>query len=357
MQCAFITKVIQTVQEFKLLDPGDRVLAAVSGGPDSVALVLSLLALKDRYDLTVGIVHLNHQLRKTSAFRDEAFSADFARRLGLPFYCQQTDVSAYARDHGLSVEAAGRTVRYAFFNVVVQAHGYSRLATGHHRDDNAELVLMNLLRGAGPKGLGGIPPVRNHCIIRPLIQVSKAEILEFLADERQDFVTDDSNSEDRFLRNKIRHQLLPQLASDYNPKIVEALNRTSRILWQEEQYWQDRTEKQFNLCQVSETKHTIALSRAMLLDLDEALLKRLLRMAICRLKKNLSRISHHHIQTAIAFCFDTGAGTCLDLPGQIRIYKNKKHLCIKKEMIPLRELGKREKQKKRAVIRRQADET
>jgi tRNA(Ile)-lysidine synthase len=340
----FIKAIDRSIDRFNMIAQGDKVLAAVSGGPDSVTLVLSLLALKKKYAIKTGIAHLNHGLRGEESLRDETFTRRLAHGLDLPFYCEQIDVGAHAKTHGLSIEEAGRNVRYRFFSQIAQTHGYTKIATGHTKDDNAELVLMNLLRGAGTKGLSGIPPMREGIYIRPLIQVSKNSILDFLKSENQASVFDSSNKDMKYLRNKIRHKLIPELQSDYNPEIIDALDRLSHILRQEDAFWEGETKKAFHHCLIKSETSCLIFSKSRMSTLDPALLNRVFRRAILKIKKDLKRISLSHISDIIEFCFHTASGISLDLPGQIRIYKNKTDIMIKKEDAPLRELGKKQKQ-------------
>ena len=244
----FYRTIADTVREFNMIESKESVLAAVSGGPDSIALVLSLLFLKQSYDLDIGIAHLNHMLRGEDSLEDEQFVREFAQKFSLPFFCEQKDVTAYAESRRLSVEEAGREVRYDFFSRISHAHGYKKIATGHNKNDNAELVLINLLRGSGPKGLSGIPPVREGLYIRPLIRKTKKDILDFLKAEDQPFRVDASNTDTTYLRNAVRHRLIPVLESDYNPEIINALDRLSHILRQEEEYLDAEAQKQFESC-------------------------------------------------------------------------------------------------------------
>ncbi|MBU1342952.1 MAG: tRNA lysidine(34) synthetase TilS [Proteobacteria bacterium] len=349
----FIETVSGTICEFNMLEQEASVLAAVSGGPDSVALVLCLLALKDKYAVTIGIAHLNHLLRKEESLRDEAFTKELADRFGLPFHSEQVDVTAYAKTHRLSIEEAGRDVRYRFFNQTCARHGYTKIATGHNKNDTAELMLMNLLRGAGPKGLSGIPPIRDGRYIRPLIRISKQEILEFLSLQNQPYMTDSSNKDTAYLRNKVRNQLVPHLQSEYNPKIIDALARLSTILRQEEDFWDIETKKQLNRCLIKSETASIVLSKPLMSGLHPALLKRVIRKAIKTVKKDLKRISMAHMDDIITFCFQDNSGISLDLPGRIRIYKDTHVITIKKENCPLRELGKKEKQLRRTAQKKQ----
>ena len=357
MRKDFFNTIARTIFDFGMLETKDKILVAVSGGSDSVALLLSLLGLKEKYGITLGVAHLNHMLRKDESIRDEAFVKALAEKLDLPFFGEQTDVTAYAKKHRLSIEEAGREVRYHFFNQIAGNHGYTKIATGHNKDDNIELVLMNLLRGAGPKGLCGIPPIRDSLYIRPLIQVSKRSILDFLKNENQAYVVDSSNTDMAYLRNKIRYKLIPHLQAEYNPEITDSLDRLSNILKQEEDFWETETQKTFHCCLIKSEQSFLVLSKPEMSNLHPALLNRVFRKAILKIKKNLKRISLAHINDAVEFCFNTSSGISLDLPGQIRIYKNKDTIMIKKEEGPLREIGKKEKKLRQLSQEKQGKES
>jgi len=335
----FHRSVASTVCEFNMMEPKDSVLAAVSGGPDSVALLLSLLHLKQPHDLTLGIAHLNHRLRGEDALRDEAFVRDLAEKFSLPFFCGQKDVAAYASQHRLSVEEAGREVRYNFFSRMADHHGYDKIALGHNKNDNAELVLMNLLRGSGPKGLSGIPPVRDNRYIRPLIRMTKQEILDFLEAEDQTFRMDGSNTDTAYIRNAVRLRLIPVLESEFNPDIVDALDRLSHILRQEEEYLDAEAEKYFQACLIEKQTAFLSFSKQRLSRLHPAMVNRVIRKGIGMMKTDLRRISLGHMNDILGFCFHRASGSSLDLPGQIRIYKKKDTIIIRKEDRPLREMG------------------
>lgn len=337
----FYRTIENTVREFNMLEPKDSVLAAVSGGPDSVALVRSLIFLKPSYNLNIGIAHLNHLLRGEDSLRDEAFVRELAQKFGLPFFCEQKDVRSHAEHHRLSVEEAGREVRYDFFSMLSHGHGYKKIATGHNKNDNAELVLMNLLRGAGPKGLSGIPPMRDNLYIRPLIRKTKKEILDFLKTDDQPFRIDASNTDTAYLRNAVRHRLIPVLESDYNPGIIDALDRLSHILRQEEEYLDAEAQRRFESCLTGKEASFISFSKKKLSELHPAMVNRVIRKGIEMVKKDLRRISLSHMSDILDFCFNRHSGFSLDLPGRIRIYKQKDTLTIKKEERPLREIKKR----------------
>ena len=220
----FVEKVFGTIRRHAMLAGGETVLVGVSGGADSVALLHALLALRPRLGLTLHVLHVNHGLRP-EADSEAAFVEDRGLRWGVPIIVERVHVVAEA---GESLEAWARRQRYAAFSKWARAVGASRVALGHTADDQAETVLMRLLEGAGPRGLTGIPPVRGR-YIRPLIEVRRREIEAELERAGLTWVEDPSNRDPKFLRNRIRHDLLPFLAAAYNPQIVEALCRAGAL--------------------------------------------------------------------------------------------------------------------------------
>ncbi|WDP90413.1 MAG: tRNA lysidine(34) synthetase TilS [Desulfobacter sp.] len=338
----FIDRVRRTIAGYAMAGQGDKLLIGLSGGPDSVTLARVLLALKDEMGFSLGAAHLNHNLRGEESVRDENFVREFAADAGIDLSVESRDIKAFAKKQKLSLEEAGRNARYDFFSRTAAAGGYTRIATGHNRDDHVELVLMNLIRGTGPTGLRGIPPVREGRFIRPLINMPKADILAFLASVDQPFVMDSSNTDPAFLRNRVRTRLIPLLEAEYNPDIRTGLDRLSGILAQEDDYLETETTQALHSILQEESPERLALSAPELSALHPALAARVLRRGLQKVKQDLRRISHTHIRDIITLC--TGEpGKSLDLPGRIRVYKRRGQLCIQKEKLPLRELGRRQK--------------
>lgn len=344
MATDFSRAVAATIRAHRMISPNERVLAGLSGGPDSVALVRVLLELKDSLHLSLGIAHLHHGLRGAEADRDQAFAKALAADLSLPFFTDKQDVAALAKQARTSVETAGRDARYTFFNDIAQDRGFTRIALGHHRNDNAEQILMNLIRGSGPKGLSGIPPVRDGRYIRPLIQRSRKEILDYLDQLNQAYVLDSSNQDPAHLRNRIRHHLMPLLEAEYNPGMDGALNRLSHILRAENDFVAAAADQGFRDCTHSRKTGHITLSSADLSRCHEALIPRIIRKAIRSVKSDLRRITLDHIRAIRALMDRSEPGKHLDLPGRIRVTKERDHLHFRKESVPLRELGRMEKQ-------------
>ena len=209
-----LARLEDTIQKFNLLNYNDRLILAVSGGPDSVTLVYLLNKLKKRWHLHLHLAHLNHMIRKDEADSDSIFVEKLAKKLNLPLTCERMKVKDFAKEAKLSLEEAARKVRYDFLLSVARENSAPKIALGHTRDDQAETVLMRFLRGSGISGLRGIPPKRklNGClIIRPLIEVSRCQILRFLSAKNISFRTDSSNLKNLYFRNRVRNQLLPFL--------------------------------------------------------------------------------------------------------------------------------------------------
>jgi tRNA(Ile)-lysidine synthase len=232
-----LTRVRRTIARHQLAAPATRVVAAVSGGADSVALSHILAALDAAGVLRlVGLAHFNHQLR-ASAARDEAFSVGVALSLGQPIAVDRADVAALARVTRQSLEVAGRTARHAFFTRALADLGGDVMALGHTRDDQAETLLLRLLRGAGARGLGSMFP-RHQSIVRPLLECRRAELRRFLETRQIAFVHDESNDDVSVPRNRVRHELMPLLERRFNPSVVNVLADEAEIARDEHQFFE-----------------------------------------------------------------------------------------------------------------------
>lgn len=243
-------KVLRYIREQGLIRAGDRVAATVSGGADSVALLRVLLDLRAELGIVLAVAHFNHGLRAEQSDADEAFVAELAREHGLDFFAGHGNVREHASSSKLSIEAAGRELRYRWFAQLAQEQRFDSVATAHTLDDQAETVLLKFLRGAGTKGLAGIYPIvfvgeqRNVRIVRPLLGVSRDEVESYLTALAQSWREDESNLDHRFLRNRVRHELLPLLEREYNPKIRRVLNDVADTSRAEEEYWRESVERE-----------------------------------------------------------------------------------------------------------------
>ncbi|MDY6988551.1 MAG: tRNA lysidine(34) synthetase TilS [Thermodesulfobacteriota bacterium] len=322
----FLARVDAAIGRYHMLAPGDIVVVGVSGGPDSVALLHCLVALKKRRRLDLVVAHLNHQLRGATASQEAVFVESLALRLNVPCESSSRDVASYADSHRLSIQEAARKVRYAFYREVSRKYGAAKIALGHQADDNAESVLIHLLRGTGPRGLAGIPPVRDGCIIRPLIEMHRAQILQFLETGGFEYVEDHSNLDPKYLRNRIRHRLLPSLKADYNPRAVWALTRLAEITREEEDFWGRQVTGAFQGLVLEQATGRLVLSASGLAHLHPALLRRMVRHAVLSLRGNLRRLGHQHVEAVVHLVKRSSPSGRIDLPGGVMAVRDRHEL-------------------------------
>ena len=240
----FLGKIRKTVDSFGMLSPGDVVVAGVSGGSDSMALLFALWDLREFYpDTDVVVSHVNHGLRGAESDEDAEFVKESARQLGFSFEYVRVDTEAFRKKRGLSLEDAARELRYSFFNEILAKRSAQRIATAHTLNDQAETVIMRLIRGSGSQGLAGIRPSVGN-IIRPLINVTKVEAREYLRSKGVSWREDSTNSSDEFLRNRIRNELVPLLRS-YNPAVEQVLSRVAAVCAAEADFISAEGERRF----------------------------------------------------------------------------------------------------------------
>ncbi|MEL4106179.1 tRNA lysidine(34) synthetase TilS [Oscillospiraceae bacterium WX1] len=229
-----LQKITAFADRYDMLPDSGTVLAAVSGGADSVCLLAALLALAPARGFSVTAAHFNHRLRGADADHDEQFVRDLCRKMNVHLLTDSADVYAYARANDLGIEAAARTLRYEFLENAAEKISAARIATAHTADDNAETILLNLTRGAGLRGLGGIPPVRGN-IIRPMLTVERAAIISFLADHTLTYVEDATNALDIYNRNLLRHKVIPVLKA-INPRFLGRASETAALARSDDAY-------------------------------------------------------------------------------------------------------------------------
>jgi tRNA(Ile)-lysidine synthase len=298
----------------EMLGAGQTVLVAFSGGPDSTALLHALWQLRDRLQITVAACHVHHGLRGPEADADAAHAAAFTQHLEIPLIQKRADVPAVVEERKLSVEAAARDVRYALLEEAAAEAGAERIATGHTADDQAETVLINLLRGAGPAGLSGIPWVRGR-IIRPLLGITHADVEDYCLAEGLAYRLDQSNLDLKFTRNRIRHQVMPQLR-ELQPNVVGALCRLAEI-----------TRADDETLTILATAVLAKLSRPTgkglemplgdLLSLPLALQRRALRKAVAQVKGSEVDIEFERIEALVRLANEGRTGAVVELPGGI----------------------------------------
>jgi tRNA(Ile)-lysidine synthase len=229
-----IPKITATIKKYGLIKQGEHILIAVSGGPDSISLLHIFYQLRASYKLKLGVVHFEHGIRGETSLRDAEFVKKTSEQLKLPFYIEHGRVRIYAKEKGISLEAAARTLRYGFFKRVLHQSGAQKLALGHTADDQVEEILRRLLRGTAWVDLAGMPIMREE-FIRPLLGIYKDELIKTLEEEGIPYMLDVTNLDTRFYRNRIRYELIPILLR-FNPRFKKNLLKMS-FIWEEERDW------------------------------------------------------------------------------------------------------------------------
>ncbi len=298
-------RVLGFIREHNLVSKECPLLVAVSGGPDSVCLLHILVKLRKELNIELHIAHLNHQLRGADSEADARYVSQLASQLGIPVTIEERDVKAYRAWKHYSLEEAAREVRYIFLSEVAGSIGADRVAVGHTSDDHIETILMHLIRGTGTRGLRGLQPDnkwrsgdKSLMVIRPLLQVTRQETSDYCRNYQLNPRTDASNLSLSFLRNKIRHQLLPLLQS-YNPQVADALTRTARIADDNYAFLNKESARLWDGIAQRKGK-TIILDKAGFLGLAPALQRHLLREAIEKILGNLKDIEARHIEEIMA---------------------------------------------------------
>jgi len=305
-----IEQVAATIARYRMFEPGHRVGVAVSGGVDSVCLLHVLRELAPRWNLRLTVLHLNHGLRGRESDEDAEFVRGLAAQFELPFLAAQAGLSPDAEN----LEQAARDARLAFFRDAMAEHGLNRVAVGHTRSDQAETVLFRLLRGAGTAGLAGIRPVTSIGIVRPLLEVDRAQVEPFLRERRATWREDSSNRSRQFARNRIRHELLPALAREWNPAIYNTLAQIADWALAEESYW-DQEMNRLAAEHLVEQGPSILLQTDCLRELPLAAGRRLVRHAMESVKGDLRAVDFGHVNAVMDLAQATEGHGRLQAPG------------------------------------------
>ncbi|MEW5919898.1 MAG: tRNA lysidine(34) synthetase TilS [Bacillota bacterium] len=329
------SRVREVILREQLFEKGDMVIVAVSGGADSLALLHTLNALKGEESLpfSIYVAHLNHGLRGRAAREDAAFVREEARRLGLPCTIGEVDTHAFSRSRGLSLEDGARRLRYRFLLQLAQRTGATRVAVGHHRDDQVETLLMNFLRGTGLEGLAGMkfkrPLDEGITLVRPMLEVSREEIERFCRGKGLTPCLDESNLNTVFTRNRIRLQLLPLLEEEFNPGIRRGLQRLSRLLSLDRDFLEIAAAAALTRLLFKEEEHYLVLDGKALLLEHGALQGRMLRLAIRRLLGTVPReVSQYHVRTILKLMLKGSPHGVLHLPGGLRVSRSYDNLTL-----------------------------
>ncbi len=258
---AFLTRFHEFSRRRRIIEEREKVIAAVSGGVDSIVLLDLLAKEQEAFGLTLIVAHFNFQLRGAESDDDEQFVAQRARHYGLELYVERADTEEYARHKKIGIQEAARDLRYEFFDKLLMSSGFDKIATAHNANDNVETILFNLFRGAGVSGLAGIPVYReDRRIIRPLLFAQRSEIETYAAAEHLTFRTDSSNAKDHYSRNFIRQHVLPPVREKINPDVVATMNRSAEVFRELEVFLKHTAKEHFELIVVKDNTIELQLS-------------------------------------------------------------------------------------------------
>lgn len=289
-----IKKIKNTINNNNLIQEYDKIIVALSGGADSVCLLHSLYMLKDIYKLDICAAHINHNLRGIDAKRDEQFTIDFCNELGVKCYVLDADVKEYSQKNSVSEETAGRLIRYAFFEKVLHEIGYNKIATAHNKNDSAETILMNIMRGTSLSGLSGIPYKRDN-VIRPVLDMTRQEIEKYCSENNLLYVTDETNLEDIYTRNKVRINLIPYIEREFNAGFISTITENAKTIRDEDSFIQEQALIEYNKLVRSDHVEIDEL-----LKLHTAIVRRVLFIMISDIVGNKRDISSKCIEDILA---------------------------------------------------------
>lgn len=302
-------KILKTIKKYDLIKNGDNIVVGVSGGPDSMALLNILLKLKEEINFNISVAHINHMIRP-EADEETKYVQNFCEAHNINCFVKKEKVEQIAKKEKIGTEEAGRKLRYDFFEEVIKTVKANKIATAHTANDNAETVLMNIMRGSGTTGLKGIEPKREEKYIRPLIECTRSEIEEYCENEKLEPRIDKTNSENIYTRNKVRNMLIPFIEENFNPNIVASLNRLSNLAKLENEYIEKETKKTYDKVlieqnlgnNIKERKNSIILDLKKFNSLDLVIKNRLMLYTIGKVLGNSQNIERVHIEDLVKLC-------------------------------------------------------
>jgi tRNA(Ile)-lysidine synthase len=345
MRTPFEQAVFKQLQAERILAPGSRVAAAVSGGADSVAMCRLLHRMRDELGIRLLVVHFNHSLRGAESDADEQFVSRLARDLDIECIAVKKDVAAECRRNKWNLEQGARNLRYAFFEAIVSGGKADQVAVAHTSEDQAETVLAHLIRGTGITGLGGIHPVAGP-IVRPLLEICRQDLRAYLREIGQSWREDSSNADTRRLRARIREKLLPVLTTDFSPAVVSHLNTLARLSREEEVFWNELTDRQF-ADQVRANNGRLEISTEALLNpfprpsrgtqsggaskhhalsSFRALTERMVRRLYRDTRSHLRELTSQHVERVIHLAVQGESGSQVELPGGVIVHRTRDSL-------------------------------
>lgn len=305
-----------TVSKHRLIVENDNIILGLSGGPDSMALLHILIWIKEKVSFNLILAHVNHGVRGQEALKDEMFVKKVAKELNLEYFSTRVDMIGLAKEEGISSEEAGRKLRYGFFREIIKKKGKGKIAVAHNKKDQAETLLMRIMRGTGIDGLKGMD-FQTDDIIRPILDIDRWEIEEYIEDENIETVLDKTNLETIYTRNKVRLELMPYIEENFNPNIVDTLFRLSENASLDSKFLDSFTDKRYGSLIEKRDETSISLRADKFKVEDIAIKRRIIRKAILELTDSLQGIEEVHISNIIELFKRKETGKMINLPDDI----------------------------------------
>ncbi|MFC1856301.1 tRNA lysidine(34) synthetase TilS, partial [Thermodesulfobacteriota bacterium] len=326
---------LHTIAEHNMFSRGDSVLIALSGGIDSTVMTHLMNALREKYDLTLYAFHLNHKLRADEADREAEFVKKLCNELRIEAFIEEYDVATYAKEHGLSIQVAARDIRYERLNAIRTEKSIDKIATAHNADDRVETVLIRLIRGTAGANISGISPVRDGHIIRPLINSFRKEIAAFSTENKITYMEDSSNAKTTYLRNRVRHMLVPYLRERFNENIEESILNFARVMKPESDYLKKCADEVFSEEVTESSDGALAFSIKRLKDIDEALRSRIITTAFYKTAPATNPLTYKHVTKVDEIIVSDKPNMSYDLPGGVTLKKSYDKLMFTRTVPPL----------------------
>lgn len=296
-------KVLETIKKYNLIEEGDKIILGVSGGPDSISMLDILNKIKNekliKFDIVVA--HINHMIRE-EAIDDEKYVQQYCEKENIECYTKRIDVQKIANNNKMGTEEAGRKVRYDFFEEILQKTNSNKIGIAHNKNDKIETIIMHVLRGSGISGLKGIEPIRDKKYIRPLIECERTEIEEYCEQYKLEPRIDKTNFENEYTRNKIRNIVIPYVKQEFNPNIIETINRLSQVITEENDYIDKIVQEIYNKILIEKTEKQIVLKLKEFNEQEIVIKNRLILLTTKLLMGSSQGIEKIHIKDIIKLC-------------------------------------------------------
>ncbi|MGL5642170.1 MAG: tRNA lysidine(34) synthetase TilS [Paraclostridium sp.] len=346
-----VDRVRGTIDKYNLLQKGDKIVLGLSGGPDSVCLLHVLKQLESEYDISIYAAHLNHQIRGIEAQKDVMYISRLCDSLGVKLFVKSINVPAYCKENGLSIEEGARKLRYEMFYEIKQKTKSSKIAIGHNLNDQAETILMRMMRGTGLQGLRGIEYKRDDTIIRPILDIERSSIEKYCDEHELNPRIDSTNLENIYTRNKIRLELIPYMQDNFNNNVIESICRMGNNLKLDSEYIEQEGINKFNEVAKLNNNEEVEISLDKYIDLHKAIKSRIIRNSIKYILGDTNFVDQKHIEDIIDLEEENKINKKLVLPRGLFVYRNKDSILLTNKEITYEEIEFCYKVPKEGVIK------